>query len=154
MKPLYYGAYGSNLNRKQMLERCPASQPLEASLLEGYMLVFKEVADIKSNPESSVPIGIYTITRACEKALDRYEGFPRLYRKEYFEMDLETVSASVMIYTMNEDYGCGEPPRGYVEVIDEGYRDWGFDRASLDEGVKFSIKNADGTSYRSGKWSS
>jgi len=37
---VYYFAYGSNLNHKQMLERCPDSQPRFLATLHNYKLVF------------------------------------------------------------------------------------------------------------------
>ena len=45
-KTSYYGAFGSNLNRRQMKERCPESIPCEATTLQGYMLCFRSVADV------------------------------------------------------------------------------------------------------------
>ena len=36
-----YGAYGSNLNLKQMQRRCPNSYPLYSIYLENYILAFK-----------------------------------------------------------------------------------------------------------------
>ena len=37
---MYYFAYGSNLNKKQMLERCPDSKLLLVATLSNYKLVF------------------------------------------------------------------------------------------------------------------
>jgi len=37
---LYYFAYGTNLSKKQMLERCPDSQPVLTATLPNYKLVF------------------------------------------------------------------------------------------------------------------
>jgi len=34
---MYYFAYGSNLNRKQMLERCPDAQPKFTASLPNYI---------------------------------------------------------------------------------------------------------------------
>ena len=42
-----YGAYGSNLNLKQMQRRCPNSNPLYSIYLENFILAFKGVADIE-----------------------------------------------------------------------------------------------------------
>ena len=74
----YYGAFGSNLNKSQMKERCPASVPYEATMLNNHMLCFKSVANIIPKEKFQVPIGIYQITPTCEKKLDYYESFPSL----------------------------------------------------------------------------
>ena len=37
---VYYFAYGSNLNKKEMLERCPDSKPEFVVTLSNYQLVF------------------------------------------------------------------------------------------------------------------
>ena len=42
-----YGAYGSNLNLKQMHIRCPNAKPVCSFYLENFNLVFKGVADLE-----------------------------------------------------------------------------------------------------------
>ena len=37
----YYLAYGSNLNVRQMMHRCPGAKPVGKMVLEGYELLFK-----------------------------------------------------------------------------------------------------------------
>ena len=76
-----YGAYGSNLNTKQMQQRCPNSYPICSIYLEGWDLVFKGVADLEKKPGSISLIGIYEITKLCEKSLDIYEEYPLVYNK-------------------------------------------------------------------------
>ena len=49
-----YGAYGSNLNLKQMQRRCPNSYPIYSIYLENFILAFKGVADIEKQKEASV----------------------------------------------------------------------------------------------------
>ena len=78
-----YIAYGSNMNIEQMSRRCPNAKPIGKTVLKNYKLVFKGVADIEKSESEEVPIVVWEITKECEKALDIYEGYPRLYRKEY-----------------------------------------------------------------------
>ena len=40
-----YAAYGSNLNKHQMLKRCPKSEPIGTIVLDKFRLTFKGVAD-------------------------------------------------------------------------------------------------------------
>ena len=126
----WYGAYGSNLNRQQMRRRCPASKPVEGIYLNDRMLVFKAVADAITDPGSKVPVGIYVITRDCERVLDRYEGFPHHYRKEYLNVELMGRLERIMVYVLNKTYGFGKPPKEYFNAIRRGYDDWGFSQES------------------------
>lgn len=78
----YYLAYGSNLNVRQMRRRCPQAVRAGASTIKDYELVFlgnsrSDVASIEPCTVGSIPIGIWEITPADERALDQYEGFVR-----------------------------------------------------------------------------
>ena len=96
-----YIAYGSNLNKDQMKLRCPNAEPLDKLILKGWKLVFKGVADIIKDEKSEVPIGIYKITERCERALDRYEGYPILYQKKYFSYNFFIL---LFCLTLNDVY--------------------------------------------------
>ena len=84
---MLYLAYGSNLNIKQMKIRCPYAKPSGTFYMPNYRLVFRRVADITKSEGNKVPIGVWKITKQCEIALDRYEGYPTLYRKEYISLN-------------------------------------------------------------------
>lgn len=77
-----YIAYGSNLNLRQMARRCPTATVVGTGWVHNYQLTFRGVATIVPKENSSVPVGIWEIDEAAEQALDRYEGYPHLYRKE------------------------------------------------------------------------
>lgn len=115
-----YIAYGSNLNHEQMARRCPAARFLEAFELDGWALVFRGVADIEPREGASVWVGAWEITDACERALDRYEGFPNMYRKEWLDVD----GTEYMVYVMNST-DVRKPSSGYVRTIQDGYADCG-----------------------------
>ncbi len=138
-----YAGYGSNLCLAQMLRRCPAAQPLAAGTLRDHRLVFRGVADLAATPSHSVPVGLYVITPDCEVELDIYEGFPRLYRKEGVTVETVAGLVSAFVYLMNShDF---DPPRApYLAVIEEGYRDWHFDRAPLEAALNHARANATG----------
>ena len=74
-----YGAYGSNLNLKQMQRRCPGAYPLYSFYLDNYSLVFKGVADLEKQVGSISFMAVYEITKLCEVALDMYEEYPDVY---------------------------------------------------------------------------
>ena len=130
---MLYVAYGSNMNRRQMARRCPRAKPLGAIRIAGWRLVMKRVADIEPDPHALTPAALWEITRACEHALDVYEGFPHLYVKECIGVALPNGRrVKPMAYVMNgprqRDYGPASD--GYLASIADGYRDFGFDDLS------------------------
>ncbi len=82
-----YFAYGSNLNKKQMQERCPDSKPLFTAVLPNYKLIFVgwsrqwkgAVASIQASRGDRVRGAVYEISDLCLRRLDKYEGFPQSY---------------------------------------------------------------------------
>ena len=115
-----YIAYGSNINLEQMSNRCPNSKVIGKEMLKGYELEFRGVATIVPNDKSEVPILIWEIDGRDEHSLDRYEGFPNLYRKELFEIEVDGEKKECMAYLMNK--GQISPPTSYYySVINQGY---------------------------------
>ena len=133
-RPIYM-AYGSNLNIGQMRMRCPKAKNLGFVLIPDYRLVFRGVADMIKDKGAYCPIGLWEITEDCEKALDIYEGFPSLYRKEYLK-DRDT-GQGYMYYAMNRD-GLSMPPKGYLDTIKQGYNDFGINHKWLTEALEFT----------------
>ncbi len=88
---MYYFAYGSNLSRKQMSERCPDALPKFAATLPNYRLIFTGwsrkwnggVASIKPSKGEKVMGGVYEITERCLRKLDGYEGYPTTYNRKH-----------------------------------------------------------------------
>jgi hypothetical protein len=143
MRMKLYAAYGSNMNLEQMSFRCPAARRLGPALLEGHRLVFRgecgsAVATVEPCADGKVPVLLWAIGPGDEAALDRYEGYPRLYRKELLDVRVKSRYVRAMAYIMNG----GRPPRRpgnfYYGVIQEGYRDAGFDESILNDAVLFS----------------
>ena len=131
-----YIAYGSNLNLAQMAVRCPTARVLGASWMEGWRLLFRgaregAVATVEPFNGGSVPVLVWEITPADEAALDRYEGWPFLYRKETVKVKLEGKNVKGMVYIMNDGRPLGQPNCYYYSTILEGYKDAGFDVSIL-----------------------
>lgn len=142
-----YVAYGSNLNIGQMSYRCPDAEVLASGYIEGYKLAFSGwtghgVATIIPAEGCRVPVGLWTISKRDEVALDRYEGWPHLYRKENIEVVLDNgQKISAMVYIMNEN--ChGEkmidacPTSSYYNTIYLGYRDFNLNTEVLAAAAK------------------
>ena len=82
-----YLAYGSNLNRKQMELRCPTAKIVGTSALNHWRLIFRggeqmAVATVERERGCKVPVLVWKLTPADERALDRYEGYPHLCRRK------------------------------------------------------------------------
>jgi len=119
-----YLAYGSNLNKQQMASRCPRAIAIGTITLNGYQLVFRNVADIIKSKGSQAQFGLWSITPHCEKSLDRYEGFPNLYTKT--QIELAGTGIFAMTYKMvkgSYDY----PSVCYYDTILQGFNDFGLD---------------------------
>lgn len=130
-----YIAYGSNMNLKQMKNRCPKAKKIGISLLNGYKLLIPRVATIAPIKDAFVPVVLWEITEACERALDIYEGYPRLYRKEQVKVLTEKgVEVFGMAYVLNEPY-CNyslKPTEEYLNIIREGYLENKIDTNCID----------------------
>ena len=126
-----YFAYASNLNRKQMKERCPDSQPLFSAVLPNYKLVFSGLsrqwrggtATIQFSRGDKVRGAVYEISEQDLRRLDNYEG------KDYqhlnvtvFNEDDEAIPAMAYIKTARAE--DTKPSAEYLTVIQQGYRDW------------------------------
>ena len=130
---MYYFAYASNLNRKQMLERCPDSKPEFIATLPNYKLVFVGwsrqwrggVASIRPFRGEKVFGAIYEISEQCLRRLDRYEGYPANYNRfkvTVFNESGEPVQAVTYIKAGQSEEA--QPSPEYLSVIQQGYRDW------------------------------
>lgn len=139
MKKIYYLAYGSNLNIEQMKYRCPRAVKVGSTILKGWELEFKTYLTIKPNPNKEVPLGIWKVTAADERNLDIYEGYPRFYRKEYIEIEIDGKKALALIYIMNDVREIQPPSAIYWHTCIQGYNDFRFDNKYLSEALKNSL---------------
>ncbi|MDT8900094.1 gamma-glutamylcyclotransferase family protein [Anaeroselena agilis] len=135
MKKLYL-AYGSNMNLEQMAYRCPTARLQGSATLEGFKLTFRgphggAVANIEADPAGNVPVLLWEIQAADEAALDRYEGFPILYRKQTVSVEFNGQCRKVMAYVMTPGRRIGVPSTYYFNIIRDGYRSAGFKSDTL-----------------------
>ena len=142
-KERLYIAYGSNLNLPQMERRCPGASVVGTSEVKGYELLFRGVATIEPREDASVPVLLWKISPQNERALDRYEGWPQLYRKEMLRLTLNGKRVYAMVYIMNEaHHPYGAPATGYFDTIREGYESANFDTRILYDAVSYSKEAA------------
>ena len=146
----YYLAYGSNLNLSNMSRRCPLSKPISKVMINGYRLVYKGSFDndayltIEEDINSSIPMGLFQLSSFDICYLDFYEGYPSLYRKEYFDVTVRGRKKKALIYIMNDEYDYHIPSDRYVLTCEEGYKDFKFDISYLNNAYKYTeniVKN-------------
>lgn len=122
-----YFAYGANLNKKSMQQRCPAAIPLRAAILNNWTFRFAGVATVVPCVGSRVYGALWSITKECEQSLDSFEAYPWLYHKVVTQIDGE----EVMLYRMSDE-DSAPPSKSYYNTIVTGYHDWGLPMEKLE----------------------
>ena len=128
---MYYFAYASNLNQKQMRERCPESKPMFVATLPNYKLVFVGWAREWRGAKASIRLfrgekalgAIYDVSEQCLKRLDRYESSYDRLKVTVFDEDNQPFEA--ITYIKSGQAEEGKPSAEYLSIIQQGYRDWG-----------------------------
>ena len=133
---MYYFAYASNLDRKQMAERCSDAKPKFAVTLPNHELIFTGwsrqwrggIASIKLHRGARVEGAIYEISERCLRILDKYEGYPTTYtRKNIIVFTGLGDPVEAITYVKIEQSEQTEPSREYLATIQQGYKDWGIE---------------------------
>lgn len=131
---MYYFAYASNLNKKQMRERCPDSKPKLVATLPHHKLVFAGwsrkwrggSATIKRFSGERVFGAIYEVSDWDLRRLDGYEGCPGIYnRLKVTVFDENGEPIEVVTYAKSGQLEETPPSKEYLSIIQQGYRDWG-----------------------------
>lgn len=138
MKTEYYIAYGSNLNMREMSLRCPTAVPVGGCTLKNWQLLFCGYATVIPLEGAQTPVAVWKIDEECEAALDEYEVYPSLYRKEYVDVTVEGRTLSAMVYLMNTDEPAMPITSSYLDIIDKGYEDFGLDKEYLVRALEYT----------------
>ena len=142
MTDRYYLAYGSNLSEEQMKVRTPDAVIVGTGRLEGWRLLFRQFATIEKCEGYSVPVLVWKISEQDERSLDRYEGFPKFYRKKTLKIAVRSLSGAdlgeldAMVYIMTPEAVKTRsrdpmPSQYYFDVLYLGYEKFGFDVSTL-----------------------
>ena len=144
-KKKYYIACGSNLSVEQMACRCPDAKVIGTAVIEDYALLFKGCATIEQRKGKRVPVLVWEISPEDEKSLDRYEGYPTFYYKKELTLTVRITGTeaeqklTAMVYIMDERRRLASPTGYYYKVLADGYEDFGFDKAVLEQALVDSI---------------
>ena len=124
--PLYF-AYGTNMDRRAMTQRCPRSRPLGRARLARHRLFFMAcgAASVMRDPKACVHGVLWELAPSDVGALDRYEEVGRgLYRKILAPVLREpTGSAQALIYVGSESL-AGAPRADHLAAILAAAADW------------------------------
>jgi len=131
---MYYFAYATNLNRKQMSERCPDAQPKFIATLPNYQLIFAGwsrqwhggTASIKPFQGEKIIGAIYEVSEKDLRQLDKHEGYPTIYdrlNRKVITEDGDLVEVITYIKTKQSEET--KPSPEYLTIIQQGYKDWG-----------------------------
>lgn len=131
-----YAAYGSNMNRRQMLARTGnEAEPIGTTLLRDWQLEFRRgVLTVVPKAGAMVPLALWRISDAARQTLDHYEGAPWLYAPRMLPgSDLDILNGEVpsecLIYEMtsagaNTIDRPDAPGATYYDTCVEGYADF------------------------------
>lgn len=144
-----YLAYGSNLNIEQMALRCPSARPVGTGILHDLRLAFRGgnkwgVLTVEPWEGKHVPVAAWEVTESDELELDRYEGYPSFYGKEDISLPItdmngnETQMTETFLYVMAGSNPLGIPTDSYVDIVRDGYDDFGFDQQIIDEAIAYT----------------
>ena len=96
MKRFLYFAYGSNMDVRQMKERCPCAIRMKPAVLHDYKLTERLYADIDESAGRHVSGILWSISEKDLKNLDIYEGFPTFYTRKTVNVWTDTSTGSRM----------------------------------------------------------
>jgi hypothetical protein len=125
---IMYIAYGSNMDRSQMLSRCPSAICVGTTYIERWQLTMPFYANIEPQNGARTPALIWQITKDDELLLDGYEGYPNKYEKTDIDISINGNSVSAMAYVMTPKYKLSDKKarEGYEEQIRRAYVNEGF----------------------------
>ena len=144
-----YIAYGSNMVREQMAVRCPDARLIGTGYIAGARLEFYLHATVEpgGDDRDRVPAAVWEISRADEKNLDVYEGYPSYYTKDTWRVHMDDGSEiEGMIYLMKRIRKL-PPHDDYYRGIRKAYVQLGLQaqiQSVLEPALERSIRRANG----------
>ena len=96
-----YFAYGSNMNPARMAKRCPGAIALGGAVLLNHRLAERLYADIDFVSGENVEGVLYLISEANLARLDAFEGYPKVYRRLWLEVEFDGGIYQAITYEMS-----------------------------------------------------
>ena len=129
---MFYFAYASNLNRKQVAERAPNAKARYSAVLPNHKLIFSgwsrtwhgAVASIQQSHGDKIQGGLYEVNDQDMLRLAQYEGAEYTTAKvNVFRDTGEVIEAVTFVRKQRKDED--KPSAEYLAAIKQGYMDWG-----------------------------
>lgn len=81
---MYYIAYGSDLNKEEMKQRCKDAKFVSLARLENYTLTYRgnpgrAYLTVDKKKGDFVRVAVWDVSENDKKSLDEYEDYPYLY---------------------------------------------------------------------------
>ncbi len=117
-----------------MSECCHDAKPKFVATLLNYKLIFAGwsrkwhggVASIKPFRDGRVIGAVYEISEKDLRVLDKHEGYPTVYdRRNVVVITKDGVPVEAVTYIKREQSEETQPSQQYLEVLRQGYKDWG-----------------------------
>lgn len=132
-----YFAYGSNLDERQMADRCPSARLIAKGCLADHGLRFSlysagwgaGVADIVESPGEEVWGLLFSLTELDSEALDRFEGVPRHYQRVDVPIRSDQRVFQAFAYRAAHPRPFVPPSRAYLQIIQDAARRHDFPEA-------------------------
>jgi gamma-glutamylcyclotransferase (GGCT)/AIG2-like uncharacterized protein YtfP len=124
---MLYFAYGSNLWREQMIERCPEHREIGGGRLNGWrwIITVRGYASIVRSEEDYVLGTVYELSESDVWNLDRFEGVAKGdYCKEMISVSVGDRELNCLVY-IDPVIEEGRPKEEYITRINSGIRDAG-----------------------------
>ena len=128
---ILFFAYDANLSRAHMALWCPQAVSIAKGKLADYRLVFRTWADIVASRGDEVQGALYEIGPKDLVALDEFEECPALTHHLHVTVRTADGPLSALAYQMNPGHALALPESDYLNLILEGYEDWGLDAGLL-----------------------
>ncbi len=123
--PLYF-AYGSNMDRAAMAQRCPRAKALGPAMLPGwrFFITGDGYASLARAPGAAVHGVLWRLGAGDLAALDGYENLQSgLYRRVVMPLRIGRKSVCALLY-LGRGRAQGRPKRGYLQAVIDAARDW------------------------------
>jgi len=128
---MLYFAYGSNMNHRQMKERCPNAHFLRRAYLEDYKFVYDGWSKNRKSPVANVILtkgsktwgGLFDISDGDLVTLDHCEGYPTAYERAKLNIkdDKNNLYKAIVYFRTGKE--LGKPSKEYRQTITQGARD-------------------------------
>lgn len=128
MKKVFYFAYGSNTNKKQIFERLGYTVSLGNGYADNFEFSFDEninknvYANIRNKKNSKLFGHLYRLTEEQMNILDYYEGSPYVYKKININVYIFGEKIKAFTYVMTKTKNTNKiPSKKYFNVVSNGY---------------------------------